>query len=184
VRPDGDGTHIYAATTGEAGTFAFDNVAEGTYRGEARREGYASIVKTGIVVKAPYRAVVELLLVKGDSALDPAPVIEGTASLKGRVRVAAGAPVGEVRIRLVRGSGDADPRTVMTDSAGEFVFDGIPAGRWKLEALGAGLLPLRADVDLKGEMTIDLGLARQPANYQPLPQDLIVPEDVIPPPQP
>jgi hypothetical protein len=28
---------------------------------------------------------------------------------------------------------------------------------------------------------LDVQLAAQPANYRPLPQDLIVPEDVIPP---
>jgi Carboxypeptidase regulatory-like domain len=181
IKPDGSGKHIYAATTGEAGTFAFDGVADGTYRGEARREGYTPIVKTGIVVRAPFRAVVELLLTKGSSPVEPPPSAEGAAALTGRVRVEGGVPVGEVRVRLVRGDAGSDPRTVLTDAAGTFTFTGLEAGRWKLEAMGAGLLPLRADLDLVGEMTIDLGLARQPTSYKPLPQDLIIPEDVIPP---
>ena len=184
IKPDGPGSHIYAATTGEAGTFAFDGVADGTYRGEARRDGYTPIVKTGIVVRAPFRAVVELLLVKGSAPVEPAPPAEGAAALTGRVIVEGGVPVGEVRVRLSRADAGADPRTVLTDTAGGFAFTDLEAGRWRLEALGAGLLPFRADVDLAGEMTIDLGLARQPANYKPLPQDLIVPEDVIPPKQP
>jgi hypothetical protein len=184
IKPDGAGRHIYAATTGEAGTFAFDGVADGTYRGEARRDGYTPVVKTGIVVRAPFRAVVELLLTKGSAPMEPPPPAEGTASLAGRVRVEGGVPVGEVRVRLTRADAGTDPRTSLTDSTGAFTFTELDAGRWRLEALGAGLLPFRADVDLTGDMTIDLGLARQPANYKPLPQDLIVPEDVIPPKQP
>jgi hypothetical protein len=49
---------------------------------------------------------------------------------------------------------------------------------------GAGLLPLRAELDLSGDVSLEAQLATQPANYKPLPQDLIVPEDVLPPPVP
>jgi hypothetical protein len=172
---------VYAATTGETGNFAFDGVADGTYRAEARREGYTTVVKSGIVVKAPFRAVVELVLVRGDGPPDPAKSLEGDAALTGNVRVTGGAPLAEARVRITRLDALDDPRTALTDATGGFAFDGLKAGRWRLELVGAGLLPLRADLDLAGPVVLAAALSRQPANYQPLPQDLIVPEDVIPP---
>jgi hypothetical protein len=181
VGAEGPGARIYAATTGESGTFAFDGVPDGTYRAEARREGYLTVVKTGIVVRAPFRAVVELLLARGEAPPDPPKSLEGEAALTGVVRVAGGAPLAEARARIVRPDALDDPRTALTDAAGGFAFAGLKAGRWRLELIGAGLLPLRADLDLAGSVVLDAALARQPANYQPLPQDLIVPEDVIPP---
>jgi hypothetical protein len=181
VSPEGSATRVYAATTGETGTFAFDGVADGTYRAEARREGYLTVVKTGIVVRAPFRAVVELALARGDTPPEPPKSFDGEASLTGQVRVAGGAPLAEVRVRIARPDALDDPRTALTDAAGGFAFPGLKAGRWRLELVGAGLLPLRADLDLAGSVELGAALARQPANYQPLPQDLIVPEDVIPP---
>jgi hypothetical protein len=181
VRPDEPGSRVYAATTGEAGTFGFDGVPNGTYRAEARRDGFATVVKTGIVVRAPFRAVVELVLAPGTSAPEAPEALEGGASLAGHVRVAGGAPLAEARVRVVRPDALADPRTMLTDAAGAFEFDELPAGRWRLEVTGAGLLPLRTDLALAGGTTLEVALARQPANYQPLAQDLIVPEDVIPP---
>jgi len=43
------------------------------------------------------------------------------------------------------------------------------------------LLPLRTTIDLVADTTLEAQLATQPANYQPSPQDLIVPEEAIPP---
>jgi hypothetical protein len=74
-----------------------------------------------------------------------------------------------------------DSKTVLTDAAGAFSLPPLKAGRWRVEVNGAGLLPVRADLDLSGDIVLDVQLAAQPANYRPLPQDLIVPEDVIPP---
>jgi hypothetical protein len=37
-------------------------------------------------------------------------------------------------------------------------------------------------LDLAGDVAIEVQLAAQPPNYRPLPQDLLVPEEVIPPP--
>jgi hypothetical protein len=181
LAPEGPGARVYVATTGESGTFAFDGVPDGTYRGSVRREGYLPVVKSGIVVRAPFRAVVELALVRGNAPPDPPKDLEGEASVTGSVRIAGGAPLAEVRVRLTRPDAKDDPRVALTDAGGGFAFTGLKAGRWRLELLGAGLLPLRTDLELTGEVTLDAALARQPANYQPLPQDLIVPEDVIPP---
>ena len=181
VRPEGAASPVRLATTGTSGTFAFDGLADGAYRVEVRRDGSVPIVKSGIKVRAPFRAVVEVLLVPGEAPRGEAASIDGSASLAGIVRVAVGAPLAEARVRLTREDGADDSKTVFTDAAGAFSIPQLKAGRWRVEVQGAGLLPVRADLDLSGDVAFEVQLAAQPANYRPLPQDLIVPEDVIPP---
>ena len=181
VRPESQPSPVRVATTGTSGTFAFDGLSDGTYRAEVRRDGFAPVVKTGVKVRAPFRAVVEVLLTRGDAPKEPVAAVTGTASLSGMIRVATGAPLAEARIRLTKLDGADDARNFLTTGTGAFAFPGLAAGRWRLDALGAGLLPLRADLDLVGDVAIEAQLAAQPANYRPLPQDLLVPEDVVPP---
>lgn len=184
VRPEGAPSPVRVATTGTSGTFAFDGLPDGAYRAEVRREGFAPVVKSAIRVRAPFRAVVEVLLMRGETpreAAQAAQAVEGSASLTGAIRVAGGAPVAEVRVTLTRRDGADDSHLLLTDAAGAFSLPRLPAGRWRLDVQGAGLLPVRADLDLAGDVTLEAQLAAQPANYRPLPQDLIVPEDVIPP---
>jgi hypothetical protein len=183
VRPEGAASPVYLATTGTNGTFAFDGLPDGAYRVEVRRDGSLPIVKSGIKVRAPFRAVVEVLLLPGEAPRAEAPPGgDGTASFSGIVRVAEGAPLPEARVRLTRDDGEDDAKTVATDATGAFAIAKLKAGRWRVEVLGAGLLPVRAQLELSGDVVFDVQLAAQPANYRPLPQDLIVPEEVIPPP--
>jgi carboxypeptidase family protein len=181
VRPEGARTPVRLGTTGASGRFAFDGLSDGTYRAEVRREGFAPVVKSGIAVKAPFRAVVELTLVRGnDTPAPPADPAGETGSI--RLEVKNGTiPLAEARVRLVLADGSQDPRTGLTDAEGRTVFDNLSAGMWRVEILGAGLLPLRASVEVAGEIEVEAAMAPQPADYQPSPQDLIVPEDVTPP---
>ena len=182
VRPESAASPVRIATAGTSGTFAFDGLPDGAYRAEVRRHGYVPIVKSGIRVRAPFRAVVEVLLLPGQAPPDPSASAPGNAALLGVVRVAGGLPLAEARVRLMRADGADDSRTVLTDVAGAFAVPQLKSGRWRIDVQGAGLLPVRADLDLDGDVAIDVQLAVQPANYRPLPQDLIVPEEVIPPP--
>lgn len=189
VQPEAGGSPVRAATTGVTGSFAFYGLPDGSYRAEVRREGYAPIVKSGIGVRAPFRAVVEVLLSRGPAApsstappATAAPAPEGTASLAGTVKGASGSLLGEAKIRLTRVSGEGDSRAALTSENGTFSFSALAAGRWRLDIQGAGLLPLRTELTLAGDIVMEAQLAAQPANYRPLPQDLLVPEEVIPPP--
>jgi len=173
---------VKAASTGTNGTFAFDGLADGNYKVEVRREGYIPVVRGAIAVRAPFRAIVEVHLAPG--AADPEaapPVREGTASLTATVRVARRGALAEARVRLVRGDGVDDPRMGLTSEAGTIAFEDLAAGRWRIEIVAAGFLPLRANLDLEGSVDVEATLEPQPADYQPLPQDLIAPEDVSPP---
>jgi hypothetical protein len=182
ARPESAPSPVHLATTGTSGTFAFDGLTDGTYRVEVRRDGSAPIIKSGVKVRAPFRAVVEVVLEPGEAPRGEAAAVDGSASFSGIVRVAGGAPLAEARVRLTRDDGADESKTVLTDAAGAFTIAQLKAGRWRVEVQGAGLLPVRAQLDLSGDVAFDVQLAAQPANYRPLPQDLIVPEDVIPPP--
>jgi len=182
VLPEGARSPVRLGTTGASGRFAFDGLSDGTYRAEVRREGYAPVVKSGIAVKAPFRAVVELTLVRGSDAPPTSPPpAEETGSVRLEVRNAA-LPLAEARVRLVLANGGEDPRAAVTDAEGRALFEHLPAGLWRVEILGAGLLPLRAAVEVAGDVAIEATMAAQPTDYRPAPQDLIVPEDVTPPP--
>jgi hypothetical protein len=181
VRPESAPSPVRAATTGANGAFAFDGLPDGTYRAEVRRDGYVPVVKSGLVVRAPFRAIVEVVLVRGEAPTAEPPAEAGEASLAGTIRAAGGSSVAEARVRLTRPDGADEARVATSDGEGGFALGGLRAGRWHLDVHGAGLLPLRADLDLEGDVSIDIQLAAQPADYRPLPQDLLVPEDVIPP---
>jgi len=182
ARPEGAPSPVHLATTGTSGTFAFDGLTDGTYRVEVRRDGSAPIIKSGVKVRAPFRAVVEVVLVPGEAPRGDAAPVDGSASFSGIVRIAGGAPLPEARVRLTRDDGADESKTVFTNASGDFSIPELKAGRWRVEVQGAGLLPVRAQLDLLGDVAFDVQLAAQPVNYRPLPQDLIVPEDVIPPP--
>ena len=184
ARPESAPSPVRVATTGTNGTFAFDRLPDGAYRVEVRRDGFVPVVKPGIVVRAPFRAVVEVLLTRGAAPKETVSPVQGSASLAGSIRVGNGAPLAEARVRLTRVDGTDDSRMMLTTGSGGFSFPELAAGRWRLEVQGAGLLPLRASLDLAGDVAIEAQLAAQPANYRPSPQDLLVPEDVIPPPGP
>ena len=183
VRPESALSPVHAATTGTNGTFAFDGLPDGTYRADVRRDGYLRAIKKGLQVRAPFRAIVEVVLEHGTSPAEVATASEGSASLAGTIRLAGGAPLAEAHVRLTRPDGAADSKTALTDAAGKFAWTGLSAGRWHFDVQAAGLLPLHADLDLAAEVTFEAQLAAQPANYRPLAQDLLVPEDVIPPPE-
>jgi hypothetical protein len=97
------------------------------------------------------------------------------------VRTAPESPLAEARVRLVQAEGREDPRASLTDDAGKVSFENLPVGTWRLEILGAGLLPLRAAIEVPGPVAVEATMSPQPADYQPSPQDLIVPEEATPP---
>jgi hypothetical protein len=112
--------------------------------------------------------------VAGDSS--PAVHVEGF------VRDAAGAPIGEVRVRLVDASGRTDPVAATTGPDGRFGFDALPAGGWGVQVRGVGRLPIRARLDVERDTTLGVILVQQPATYVPTPLDLQPPEEPVVPP--
>jgi hypothetical protein len=187
VREEQDASRMFITSTDEKGQFRIDGLRDGSYRVWVKREGYRSVLKEDISVRYPFRPVVEVLMEPDGSFGDDG---NGSAhlavdaerlSVSGKVIERDGEPIGDVRLRFVHPQGKRDPRFLRTGPDGEFLFDGLPAGRWRLEANGVGFLPLRLLLDLDQTTQLDFALVRQPASYRPLPIELMPPEVPIPP---
>ena len=182
----GDRPLLWLTSTDDKGLFYFERLPEGTYRVELKREGYSPVVKEGVAVRFPYRAVVEVRLVPDAAAKAPASRAEGQAGnrvrLSGAVGVRGAGPLGEARVRLVRADGTEDPRSTLTLPDGSFELGDVPAGAWRIEVLGAGYLPARVNVELAQDARLTAILVQQPANYVAPALDLLSQEEPIPPP--
>ena len=187
VAEEQDASRLFITSTDEKGQFRIDGLRDGSYRVSVKRDGYHPIVKTEVSVRYPFRPVVEVRMepsgFAGTAAGDRADIAEDAERLtiSGRVIERDGEPIGDVRLRFVHPRGKRDPRFLRTGSDGEFVFEGLPAGRWRLEATGIGYLPLRVLLDLGQNTQVDFALVKQPASYKPLPVELMPPEVPIPP---
>ena len=175
---------FYLTTSGGDGTFFVDGLPDGDYTVRLNREGYASEVKTGIQLKYPFRAVVEVTMEPGQpdlsAAESPAPASDEVA-LAGLIRSAAGEGLGEISVRIVRQDGSVDPQLLRTPEDGAFLFDGLPSGEWRLEIVGIGYLPVNQRLMLNADSAIAVQLVAQPQDYVPSPLELMPPEAPIAP---
>lgn len=187
VHPVWSRAELHVTSTDEKGFFRLDGLESGTYRFEARREGLEPLVKDSLVVRYPYRAIVEATMEKaasrGAAASVPGqPLAPGQAlDIEGTVHDPSGSPLGEARIRLSRPDGSADPVLARTGPDGGFELAGLAAGTWDLEIQGGGFLPLRLQLDLAGTTRLHARLVTHPLGYVPAPEDLMPPEEPIPP---
>lgn len=187
VHPHSVPSRYLVTSTDAKGWFRFETLDDGTWTVELRKEGYRSIVKEGIGLKAPFRAVLELPMEREESppghetraSPDGSP---GTARLEGSVRADDRGAVGEVRVRLRRVEGEESIAAALTGPDGRFAFDRLEAGIWRLELVGAGFLPIRVPLELEGDVALEARLVSQPAAYDADPEDLMPLEEPIPPP--
>ena len=181
---EGDPT-IWVTTTGDGGMFRMDGLPDGVYTVEVRRDGMTSVTKEGVTVKFPFRAVVEVEMTPGSPAAPapspPAATAAASATIVGIVTDSDGAPLADVRLRLVRPDGTEDPRTARTDAAGKFGFTDLASGPWQAEVSGVGYLTIRGRARITGDASFRVFLIRQPSSYDPSPLDLMPPEQPIPP---
>ncbi len=187
VAREGDAGDLWVTSTDEKGTFRLGGLPDGSYVVEFRRPGLETLRKQAVVLHAPYRSIVEVTMKPGVAAAirsgDGAALRENERfTFEGRIGDAAGAPVADARLRLVRADSADDPRAAVTATDGSFRVEGILPGRWEIDALGLGYLPVRFAVALAPATRLHLVLVRQPATYRPLPLDLVPAEEPIPPP--
>jgi hypothetical protein len=177
---------FWLTSTDDKGLFVFDALPEGTYRVELRRDGLEPVVKEGIEVRFPFRAVVEVTLsprATGRAAAGhDAAAVGKRVRLTGIVTVRGAGPLPEARVRLIRTDGTEDPRATLTQRDGSFAVEDVPAGACGIEVLGPGYLPVRTALDLAEDASVEAILVPQPANYVAPAIDLLPQEEAIPPP--
>ncbi len=193
-RPQDGGSPVLLTSTDAKGIFRFKDVPDGTYRGELRREGLKTIVQDNYALKAPFRGVYEVRMLKDDGTSKPLPVAVAPSpspapsgaerGVSGVVLGSDGKPLQEASVRLVRHDGAAEPRSFVTGADGAFRADGLAPGLWDVTMGAPGWLTIRTPVDLRGDERIVAVLVPEPATYVPTPEELMPPEDPFPPPAP
>ncbi len=105
--------------------------------------------------------ILMLGLLTGSLILGNAPV-EKTASLKGTVTDSQGNPLPQATVVLVNLNTQVR-HTVLTEKTGEFVFEGLPSGNYRLKAWAAGFKPVvRENIRITQGKIVTLELRLQP----------------------
>jgi len=105
--------------------------------------------------------ILMLGLLTGSLVLGNAPV-EQDASLKGTVTDSRGNPLPQAMVVLVNLNTQVR-HTVLTEKTGEFVFEGLPSGSYRLKAWAAGFKPVvRESIRITQGKTVTLELRLQP----------------------
>jgi hypothetical protein len=183
VRPKGDTSQLYVTSSDHGGVFQIDSLPDGPYRVEVQREGMAREIKDDIVLRFPFRAVVDLPMEPASAERPDVQVPDAPAGkqrsieLTGRVIDREGAPLADVVLNLARWDGLSDPVHLRTAADGTFVVPELLAGPWRLEVEGVGYLPIRIGLPLEQSAELHVVLVEQPADYRPSPLELMPPEE-------
>lgn len=169
---DGDPATLFLGTTDKDGNFRFEEVPEGTWTVGVVREGALPVLKAGILVKPPARAVVDLVLKKSPERLVP-PIFDlarfergqggaGTAGesatvVSGRDQAVEGAAAGGTPIAAADG---VEPRLVVRVLDAE--MKPVREGRFLLRSRGPTVDPVRGIAGADGVLRVR---APQPGEY-------------------
>jgi hypothetical protein len=188
VQPLKDPSRLFLTSTGDDGVFHVEGLADGDYRVRLEREGFVPLVKERVNLRFPFRAVVEVRMSEGAAAGLPQaqPAVGGSGStdpllVRGRVLEQGKGPLGEIYLRFIRPDGRRDPRYLRSAEDGAFRAEEMLPGRWRVHVQGVGYLPVVTEVDLDRDTDLLVYLVRQPADYEPSPRELMLPEQPLPP---
>jgi hypothetical protein len=190
VRPLGGDARLFVTASDSRGGFRIDDLPDGDYSVEVRREGLVSVVKKDIDLRYPFRSVIELTMQPAGAAQPadappgdaPAPIDpRATVAVDGRVVESGGEPMAGAVLRLVRNDGDVDPRMVRSADDGTFRVDDLPAGSWRLQARVVGYLTIWTDLVLRDDTELTVSMVPQPPGYEPSPLELMPAEQPVPP---
>lgn len=188
VERDNDASRLFVTASDARGQFRVDDLPDGDYRVEVRRDGLEPVVKEQVSLKFPFRSIIELTMQPSDQEPDdtrPGPAAGGNGAervtVRGKVVARGGEPMPGVLLRFVRLDGLVDPRRVRADTTGTFLLADLPVGEWRLEARVVGYLAIWGTLEFTRELDLHLTMVAQPPGYDPSPLELMPPERPIPP---
>jgi len=188
VTPADKRSRLFVTSSDSKGRFRVDDLPDGDYRVEVRREGLQTVVKEGVGLRFPTRAVIEVTMHPSDrssvAAVAPSGEEVGKASrvhVRGEIVEREGQPMPDVVLRWVRVDGGADPVVVRSGEGGAFDLPPLPAGAWRLQTRVVGFLPIWANLELREDTTVSVAMVHQPAGYLPSPLELMPPEQPVAP---
>lgn len=185
VRSETDPGPIWVTASDQFGQFRVQGIPDGTYRVVIRRDGLTRFEQSGLALKAPFRGIVEAVLAPASAPEPgslPASAPDRSIRVSGTVTGPGGEPAVGAEIRFIRADGSIDPRDARVGAEGTVTMDELPAGRWRVEVLDPGTIPLRATVDIVDDVDLDVRLVAQPANFEVAMEDLIPRERAKAPP--
>jgi len=181
-------SRLFVTASDSKGRFRVDDLPDGDYRVEVRREGLQTVVKDGVGLRFPTRAVIEVTMQPSEAspAAAAAPIRQemDTASrvrIRGEIVEREGEPLPDVVLRWVRIDGGADPVVVRSGEGGAFELPPLSEGVWRLQTRVVGFLPIWATLELREDTTVSVAMVRQPAGYLPSPLELMPPEQLVAP---
>ncbi len=183
IHRENDRSRYLLTSTDGKGLLKTMELPDGDYQVTVTKDGLASVTKSTVAVRFPFRPVVEI-----DMAPGPAPEIPVIATgsgepleLTGRILNRDGDPVPDVAVRLVRLDGAGDP--VRLRSGADGALDGLKLapGVWSVEVRGVGYLSIRSVMELDGPVRLVALLVPQPSGYLAPAIDLLPEEQPVPP---
>jgi hypothetical protein len=186
TRPE-KASELFVTASDHRGRFRVDDLPDGDYRVEVRREGLLPVVKENVGLRFPSRAVVEVTMqpvggAEATAPVEPAGELPAAVAVRGRVTSREGKPLADIPLRFARPDGREDPVVVRTGADGGFDLPPLSGGRWRLEARVVGFLPIWAELPLADDTELSLSLVPQPAGYAPSPLELMPAEELVAPP--
>lgn len=188
------GPIIMGTTTDEAGIYAFRKLAGGTYSVVLRDPGVGVARKDGVRVRPLFRSIVDFNVPAdlGDHTV-PAPVpapspatadgSDGTIVLTGTVVDVQGNPVPDASVKLTPFEAQGRLGRSRTDQAGRCQIPLTP-GTYRIVVSAPGFMTWSlAPVPLEGtgSLSLSLVLVSFPMGFEGTLEDLLLPQDPIPP---
>lgn len=192
---EGDPGRLVLGTTDVRGLFRFESIPEGTWTIGVVREGATPIMKKGIGVHPPARAVLDFVLKKAPGRVDP-PVVDlaqyeasvgplrgGPPMMTVQVIDQAMRPIREGRVLFRSRGPQVDPLRGATDGQGVARMPPPDPGEYLLKIDVPGFLPLRVDRLVLGRtpLVATAVLTPRPLDYPSTPADLLPDEKPAPP---
>ena len=183
IRPENDRSRYLLTTTDGKGLLETMELPDGEYQVTVSKDGLATVTKSAVTVRYPFRPVVEIEMAPGPATEIPtAAAGSGDAlGLTGRILTRDGNPVPDVTVRLVRLDGAGDPVRLRSGEDGDLSTTGLATGSWSVEVRGVGFLSIRSVMDLDGPVGLVALLVPQPSGYLAPAIDLLPEEQPVPP---